>query len=222
MSKILNANWTAPGNVRAFMTLRDQNYMAVIPSNVRPYLVNQVHGNHVVLTENGLVNPQADAIVSSTPGIACVIRTADCLPILISDARGEKVAAIHAGWRSLSARIIANTCAHFDKNLAESHIWLGPSISARSFEVGADVLEQFVNDGWSPEAIEQSFHPIAERPGKWFGDLYNLARIALVKAGATPGLITGGEYCTFEDSERFYSHRRSKDVGRMHSVIYRV
>ncbi len=222
MFKILKPQWNAPGNVRAFTTLRDQNYMAVIPSNVRPFLLNQVHGNQVVMTEISSPKPNADAVISRTPGIACVVRTADCLPILISDTRGEQVAAIHAGWRGLSSGVITNTCAHFGKELATCHIWLGPAISAKNFEVGADVLEQFVKDGWSQESIEESFQTNPANKDKWFADLYSLARSALVKAGATPALISGGEHCTFVDQARFYSYRRENETGRMYSVIYRV
>ncbi len=80
---------------------------ASLPQDV--IFLSQVHGNIVVRAETLVPGVSADAIVSSTPGLVCAVLTADCLPVLFSDAAGSVVAAAHAGWRGLASGILQNT-----------------------------------------------------------------------------------------------------------------
>lgn len=216
-------DWPAPANVCALTTLRscDDSYLQLLPSD--PVWLNQVHGNQVVCIDqiNPLNNtkPDADASISFKPHTVCVIRTADCLPILICDQAGTKVAAIHAGWRSLAAGIIGNTLEQLGSG--EYLAWLGPCISSNAFEVGQEVPDGFLSFGWASEHVKQGFMPKPGVADKWLGNLPHLAKIALHQYGLLDENIYGGNRCTYSEPEKFYSYRRSKDTGRMHSLIWR-
>ena len=90
--------------------------------------------------------------------------------------------------------------------------WLGPAIGPRAFEVGRDVFDAFV-DSNIENAI--AFKPHRDR---WLADLYQLARLALARAGITQ--IYGGVHCTYEEEDRFYSYRREGETGRLATVIW--
>jgi YfiH family protein len=156
--------------------------------------------------------PEADAVTTTHRGLPCVVMTADCLPVFFSDRNGNRVAVAHAGWRGLCNGILENTLARFT-NPAEVMCWLGPAIGANAFEVGADVRDAFMK---VDKSAASAF--VAKANGKYYADIYELARQRLVKAGI--GMISGGEMCTFSDSERFYSYRREQTTGRMASIIW--
>jgi YfiH family protein len=136
--------------------------------------------------------------------------TADCLPVLFCDRAGTVVAA-HAGWRGLQGRMEASIAA---MGCAPGEIlaWLGPAIGPAAFEVGGEVRDAFMAE--QAEAATAFVPSLNE--GKWLADIYQLARLRLARAGVTA--IYGGEYCTFSDSERFYSYRRDGQTGRMASL----
>lgn len=213
--------WPAPENIVAMTTLRgtDLNSIDDLPATVCH--LKQVHGV-AIAQANYPYNepPNADASFTSSPNTVCVVRTADCLPILICDRQGTQVAAIHAGWRGLAAGIVAKTCQKLTVAPQHCLAWLGPAIGASSFEVGQDVLEGFLEHSWAPEHVATAFRAKSDAPDKWFGDLYYLARKTLQQHGFLADNIYGGEWCTYSDPDRFYSYRRSKDVGRMSSLIW--
>lgn len=175
--------------------------------------LNQVHGTQVVeLPEPGSV--RADAGVTSTPGVACVVMTADCLPVLFCDPSSGRVAAAHAGWRGLADGVLEQTVAHFG-NPAGILAWLGPAIGPKQFEVGPEVRETFLLD--DPQAAE-AFTPSPVRSGHYLADIYRLARQRLAAAGVLQ--VYGGGFCTVTDSDRFFSYRRDGQTGRMASLIF--
>lgn len=221
MKKIsLIPNWPAPVNIKSLTTLRNtpENYLDILPA--APSWLKQVHGTKVVCTDN-LINtlPEADASIAFKPNTICVVRTADCLPILICDTAGTQVAAIHAGWRGLAAGIIAETNQQLTAPGSDRLAWLGPAIGPQSFEVGLDVIDSFLAHGWDSSHIKQAFKPQA-KPDKFLADLYYLARVALQQQGILADNIFGGEWCTYSDPDNFYSYRRSVDTGRMASLIW--
>lgn len=173
--------------------------------------LNQVHGTTVFRACGATVTPQADAVVSRTAGLACAVLTADCLPVLFCDDRGTQVAAAHAGWRGLAGGVLLNTLAEF-ASPEQVRVFLGPAIGPAAFEVGPDVRRAF---GW---ASEQCFRP--GQGDRLLADLYQLAREQLLRAGVNS--ISGGDFCTATDTERFYSYRREGVTGRMASLIWRT
>ena len=78
------------------------------------------------------------------PGDVCVVRTADCLPVLLCSTDGAEIAAAHAGWRGLAAGVIERLSRKWRMDPADLLVWLGPAISQPAFEVGDEVKEAFV------------------------------------------------------------------------------
>jgi len=176
-----------------------------------PQWLTQVHGKHVCDVPHG-GECQADAATSTTAGEACVVMTADCLPVLFTDAAGTRVAAAHAGWRGLAGGVLEASLDAFD-DPSKVLAWLGPAIGPESFEVGGEVREAFISqDAQAHSAFVQN------RPGHWLADIYALARLRLSAAGVEN--IFGGGLCTYSDAERFYSFRREPITGRMASLIW--
>lgn len=205
------ADWPAPENVIAGTTLRDGK-LEDAKLGGDPCWLEQVHGTDVVLAKTYESPPVADASVSDTANSVCVVRTADCLPVLLCAADGSVVAAAHAGWRGLAAGVIENAARKMDVAMGDILAWLGPAISQASFEVGAEVKDAFVAHDSAAEACFA-----ANARGRWQGDLYALARLRLAAIGVSS--IHGGEFCTYLDKQRFHSYRRTPDCGRMVSFI---
>lgn len=186
----------------------------------KPVFLKQVHGTRVVhlAREHLAQSPlEADACVSTEPGLACLVQVADCLPVLLAAPGG--VAAAHAGWRGLAAGVVDMTvrelCRATGCDPSQIEAWLGPCIGPDAFEVGADVLEGFGVQRAGADPMR--FRP--SRPGKWLADLPQLARDRLAATGVTA--VSGGEWCTVRDPSRFFSFRRDGVTGRMAAAIWR-
>lgn len=180
--------------------------------------LNQVHGARVIPAGRDGALPEADASFTAESGIACAVMTADCLPVLFCTRAGDRVAAAHAGWRGLVGGVLEATVAAMGAAPAEIMAWLGPAIGPGAFEVGPEVREAFLAAaGGDQQATDRCFLPSATRSGHYLADLYGLARIRLHLAGI--GDIYGGDFCTFDDFERFYSYRRDGETGRMASLV---
>ncbi|MFV0278428.1 MAG: peptidoglycan editing factor PgeF [Parahaliea sp.] len=239
------ADWPAPPSVVAFTSTRQGGYSAPpwdglnlghhvgdnpgavaanrgqlqqwLPTGVRVQWLDQVHGTRVVMA-SGQGQPKADAAVSTEPGLACAVLTADCLPVLFCDRAGGVVAAAHAGWRGLVAGVLEATVAAMPAAPGELLAWLGPAIGPAAFEVGPEVRAAFVDvaSPASADAVAACFAP-SPRPGHHLADIYQLARLRLRAAGLEA--VYGGGCCTFTDARRFYSYRRDGQTGRMASVV---
>jgi hypothetical protein len=179
-----------------------------------PAWLNQVHGTTVVnAAEAAVSRPAADASVAFAPGAVCVVLTADCLPVLFCDRAGTRVAAAHAGWRGLVGGVLEQTIKALNIQPFELMAWLGPAIEQNAFEVGPEVLEQFVaRDPNNATAFQ------ANARGRWQADLYQLARTELARLGV-PSVHGGGFKC-FADSQRFFSYRREPRTGRMATLVW--
>ncbi|GHC36960.1 peptidoglycan editing factor PgeF [Aidingimonas halophila] len=235
-------DWPAPSPVGAFVTTRETGpsqgafaafntakhvgddlqsvaqCRALLQQQVRddrPLLwLNQVHGAKVQQTYAD-TPPDADAAVAFDQRYACVIQTADCLPVFFCDQRGTRVALAHAGWRSLASGVLEACVAALGNQPDELMVWLGPAISNAQFEVGPEVFDAFV--AVQPNAVS-AFEPSPYRLGHYMADIYRLARLRLERLGVSQ--ISGGHFCTACES-RFYSHRRDDGkTGRMASVIW--
>lgn len=185
-----------------------------------PQWLEQIHGVKVVNAKPDGVVRTADGSYTNQRGLACLVMTADCLPILLCDKQGTQVAALHCGWRSLAKGICERALQKFSGNSSDILAYLGPAIAQPNFEVGIDVLEAFFKAARTDEHRElvgQSFIS-AHRPLHFFADIYALARAELSSLGIHA--IYGGDYCTYTEVERFYSYRRDKTTGRMASLIW--
>ncbi|MCP5161143.1 MAG: peptidoglycan editing factor PgeF [Hahellaceae bacterium] len=175
--------------------------------------LKQVHGIAVCEAQGDDLVREADASFTQRAGLGCAVMTADCLPVLFCNQAGTRVAAAHAGWRGLLKGVLEATLARFDSD-DRIFAYLGPAIGPQAFEVGLEVYDAFVqiNANWA-----QAFQP-SEQPAHWYADLYALARMRLAEAGVSQ--VFGGDYCTYTDANRFFSHRRDRVTGRMASLIW--
>lgn len=179
-----------------------------------PHWLRQVHGCRVVDAAADPGGGEADAVLATGPGEVCAVMTADCLPVLLCDEAGTRVAAVHAGWRGLAAGVIEATIAGFTTVPGEVLCWLGPAIGPQAFEVGPEVRARFLAHGG-----EDAGAAFAPTPGPgWLMDLYALARARLRVCGVRR--VWGGGLCTYSDPERFFSYRRDGVTGRMASLIW--
>lgn len=178
--------------------------------------LTQVHGNAVIDAQTDGRSYVADACYSDEKSRVCTVMTADCLPILLCDKKGEQVAAIHAGWRSLCYGVIENTLAKFRGQPEDIMVWLGPAIGPCAFEVGEEVKIAFQAQTCG-EKVAQAFMP-ATAANKYYADLYQLASMRFHAKGVSA--IYGGGFCTYSDARQFYSYRREGKTGRMASFIY--
>lgn len=217
----LRPDWPAPQNIQSLTTtkysgnLLNTNMCKELAQDLQlpnePIWLKQVHENTVICADNYESNI-ADASYTSQPNTICVVRTADCLPILLCDKHGTEVAAIHGGWRSLSSGIIENTLTAMASKAEDLLVWLGPAIGPNHFEVGADVYNSF-SDYHSAFTATDEQH--------WQANIYEIARQILQKCKINPKNIYGGQFCTYTEEQIFYSYRRDGETtGRMASLIW--
>lgn len=175
--------------------------------------LNQTHSTraYVVDDRSVLALQEGDGLVTQQQGVALMMMTADCLPIVVSNAQGTEIACLHAGWRGLANGIIESTLDKMQNPPA--YAWIGAAISQPNFEVGAEVRDIFVAQD---KANVQDF--MTNDHGKYLADLYAIARRKLQALGITS--IMGGDRCSFAEDDYFYSYRRQAKTGRMATFIF--
>jgi YfiH family protein len=183
---------------------------AALPAE--PVWLEQVHGATVLDLDRDALAP-ADGAVTARAGVVCAVLTADCLPVIFADRAGSRVGVAHAGWRGLLNGVLPAAVRALRAPPSEIVAWLGPAISAAAYEVGAEVRDAHL--ARDPGA-ERCFAPNPR--GRWQADLYALARASLAAAGVTA--VHGGEFCTYGENERFFSHRREAPCGRIATLVW--
>lgn len=239
----LYPNWQVSNNIKALMTTRTGgmsitpfnsfnlgNHVGDDPSAVKknrdllveqfdlpyfPVFLNQIHSTRVLELPYSGKDFNADASYTNQPNQVCLVMTADCLPVLFASKNGNEVAAAHAGWRGLCDGILEETVAKFQCPHNDIIAWFGAAIGPTAFQVGQEVVEQFM--AWDNQA-EQAFTIAPNSEGKYLGNLYQLATQRLNKLGITQ--ISGGERCTYTEKDHFFSYRRDGKTGRMASLIW--
>lgn len=191
------------------------------------FYLTQIHSNLCVPIMPIWNRAGADASYTDQANTPSVILTADCLPILIANRRESIVAGIHAGWRSLLMDIIENSVAQLQESPSELFVWLGPAISQQAFEIGAEVQSAFsyrntlLTNLSSSARNPKDLFKASENPGKYYADIYALAKLRLLNLGIPETQIFGGDFCTYSDPDRFYSYRRDGiKSGRLASFIW--
>lgn len=183
----------------------------------RTHWLTQVHGRRVISVDEWRPGIEADGAWTDRPGAMVAVKTADCLPILLTGGSPPFVAAVHAGWRGLAAGIVASAVAACPGAPGHMQAWIGPAISAAHYEVDRAVYQAFVANGSPLETFFQR-----TRVGHWRADLVGIAMCQLRWAGVAQ-IATSGE-CTASAPERYYSHRAgltpADQAGRMISLIW--
>ncbi|KAA2315177.1 peptidoglycan editing factor PgeF [Pseudooceanicola sediminis] len=183
--------------------------------------VHQVHSARALPATGPFdTPPEADGIVTATPGVALSILTADCQPVLLADPQAQVIGAAHAGWRGAIDGVLESTIdAMVDLGADRARITaaIGPSISQRAYEVGPEFLDDFMVD--DPDNTRFFANGEGDR---YLFDLpaYGLHRLR--SAGIAQAEWIG--HCTYSDPDRFFSYRRTThegqaDYGRLISVI---
>lgn len=162
--------------------------------------------------DGSLIN--ADGSYTHSKGVVCAVLTADCLPVFLTNKVGDRVAVVHAGWRGLADGIIEQGVAKLGCPAEDVIAWAGPCIGPDAFEIGDEVREQL---GGSDAAYKESLNSSAEKT-KWFANLYLLAGERLSAIGVNEYFHSHA--CTFNDSNEFFSYRRTGQCGRMASLIW--
>lgn len=203
----------------------------------------QVHGATVIVGTRAAaqaVPPDADIILLHEPDAAAAVQAADCVPILMVDRATGGVAAAHAGWRGLVARVpqlaVRALAATFGSRPADVLVALGPSIGACCYEVGPDVRDAFAQAGFSPACLERVFQaspadidenpPMphlgsrARRLDRWFFDGWQATHALLAEAGVPVAQIFLGRLCTASHPNLLCSYRRDgAPAGRIAGAI---
>lgn len=186
----------------------------------RIHFLSQVHGRvSVVLTGDEqqveLIRREGDALVSRAPGIACGVRHADCVPVLLADRKSGAVAAAHAGWRGCVSGIVSSAIEALRALAPEADLVaaIGPHISASAFEVSDDVAATLLAASRDPSIVDHS------RP-KPHVDLRRMLHAELRAQGLAEHDIDDVPGCTQLEQARFFSFRRDgKASGRHLSAI---
>ena len=208
------------GDDAAAVTANRASLREQLPPGAAIQWLTQVHGRVVVEARRGAACPEADAVWTAEPGIACAVLTADCLPVLFCDRGGRRVAAAHAGWRGLLAGVLEATVAALGVDPGQLLAWLGPAIGPAAFEVGGEVRVAYLAEARSGAEfarVESCFLPRRGSEDRYSADLCALARLRLQQVGVSA--IFGGGHCTWSDPDRFYSYRRDGRTGRMASLV---
>jgi YfiH family protein len=204
---------THVGDDPAAVTANRARLRADLALPAEPVWLTQVHGVRVLDLDTEAV-VAADGAVTGRPGVVCAVLTADCLPVLLCDLDGRRIGVAHAGWRGLLHGVLPAAVRALAVPPRRILAWLGPAISQAAYEVGADVRDAYV----ARTPADAAYFARNER-GRWQADLYGLARASLATAGVTA--VSGGGFCTFNEPQRFFSHRREAPCGRMATLIWR-
>lgn len=183
--------------------------------------VHQVHSAHAVIVDGPVREaPRADALVTSTPGLAVSVLTADCQPVLFADHKAGVVGAAHAGWRGVLDGILEATIdamCSLGATRSDIRAVIGPSISQAAYEVGPEFFDTFMAE----DPDHARFFANGEGDRMHF-DLPGFGLHRLHSAGIANAEWT--RHCTYSDPERFYSYRRTThtkeaDYGRLIAAI---
>ncbi len=235
--QFLTIGWNAPRNIKTLITTATIDFNLAMhvnddPNKVKanreilesklpssPMWLNQTHSIDVINWDNKKSYQifDADASITTKAKTVCVVMTADCLPILLSNKDGDFVAAIHAGWRGLNNGIIQQTIAQISEKYKKDIIaFIGPAINQECFEIGSEVFDAFITT--NPQ--NKSFFTPSLNQGKYLADLRGIAELILINSGVKATNITNNKICTKCNTNWFYSYRDNSNTGRFATLIW--
>ena len=204
-------------NIRKNLTFISKK-MGIKRSNL--ILMYQTHSNKVIEVKNNKFRRKirSDAIITRNKKIALGVVTADCVPVLLCDAKNEMVGCIHAGWKGALKGIIKNTVSKIRKNNKYGKIFacIGPCIGRKNYEVGLKFYRKFMSKS-NKNKLYFSFKNKNKK-------LFNLRKFVKDKLEELNVSVDHVNHDTFKERNNFFSYRRSiilkeKDYGRCISVI---
>jgi YfiH family protein len=230
----LLADWQHGFFTNHFPRQLPQELVKYLNSQASVFWVKQIHSNIVLATaeiksplahQDETTDDQADGIITTRPLESVWCASADCTPVLIADRKTGNVAAIHSGWRGTAAGIVSKAIARLQTQGANPQsllFALGPAIDGKVYQVGIDVavkvLKTVVNKTSNPqEILEQGYQlpgkPILPDPelDKVRLDVTQIINLQIQQQGISPEQIAIAPYCTYQNSEYFFSYRRTKE-----------
>jgi polyphenol oxidase len=235
-------DWDARDNVLAN---REKLLEALGAGRRQLIALRQIHSDiiHVIGPVPG-ETLRGDAAIIQTPGLLLSVQTADCIPILLADAKRRVVAAVHAGWRGTLRRIAAKTIGRmqmiFGTRPADVIAALGPGIARCCYEVGPEVAKEYASQfsqarEWFDGPFDQLVAEDEPNPLPWLSmappgheppaphvrlDLLAANRAILIEAGVLPKHISASDLCTACRTDLLFSYRREGGhTGRMMAII---
>jgi len=209
-------------NRRRFLKLFPGDWRLATCWQIHGALVRRIDGETEGALDANL--ERCDALTTNAPRILVGVQTADCVPVLLCDARSGACAAVHAGWRGTAAEIVpaalARMRAEFGTRAADVRACIGPAALGCCYEVGADVIEIFrTRFAYAGELLAPT------RAGHARIDLHRANQRQLEESGVAPARIHAAPLCTICREDLFFSYRRDKKLhgrtGRLLAVIGR-
>ena len=192
----------------------------IIPFQTHGTEILEIDSSFIQLTDNDKTQSLygIDALTTRLQGVCIGITTADCVPLIFFDPQKQAIAVAHAGWRGTCGRIgektIKTLINRYQCNPADIRVVIGPSISAKVYEIGEEVVNNFQRAGFDISRI------ISTKNKSIHLDLWKANQITLEKTGVLSEHIETSGICTFTEHERFFSARRlGIKSGRMLSGI---
>jgi YfiH family protein len=192
---------------------------ALAPAGIdlaRAAYARQIHGAHVASVAGPGFAGQADALLTTRPGVPLAIFTADCLALVMHDAEAGVLAAVHAGWRGTvqgaAPAAVSAACAA-GARAGRLRVAIAPSIGPCCYEVDGPVIERL--SAAYPEDGPRWAHPVSA--GHWKLDLWRANEDQLARAGIAPDRIENPRVCTACHPELFFSYRKANH-GRLLTV----
>lgn len=221
-----------PGLVHGFGDARwsEADFLAFAAARgMRPVIMRQLHSDVVHrLDEPPDAKLEGDALLTNVPGLLLIVRTADCLPVLLVDEANRAVAAVHCGWRGTEKRILEKAVRAmgeaYGSNPPAMRAALGPCIGAACYEVGPEVREAFLRAGFPPSVfVERGHLPAIQVPDlkkKYLLDLKAANRGLLVGLGFRKmSVFDAGPACTHCEPRLLSYRRHPADHRRMYNFI---
>ena len=183
---------------------------------------HQIHSDRILSASSTWFEEQADASITDDPDLFLVVSVADCLPVLFHDPVKKVVGAAHCGWRGTVQGIAAKTVQKMQEDYGSKaeniQIAMGMAIRQDSYQVGPEVIDQFVGAGYAESDVAYSDTSAENR---FRLDVAAANRLQLLDAGIKSENLWDSGLDTFTDADRFYSHRRDKGLtGRHWAVIH--
>jgi polyphenol oxidase len=247
--KVLNLGFTDGDSREHVLENRQRFFASLDGGKMRVVGLRQIHSDiiHVVGAANvpqGEQAPQGDALITCEPGVLLAVQTADCIPILLADAKRRAVAAIHSGWRGTAHRIAEKTLGRMQMEFGtrphDVIAALGPGIGGCCYQVGHEVVKEFAAK--FPNAREWFEGPFdalekGDNDSNWLPwltmrppghtppapraqlDLIAANHAILRAAGIAPDKIQSSGFCTSCRADLFFSYRRERTTGRLMAAI---
>lgn len=197
--------------------------------NMSDFIVpHQTHGTRVLKIDEEFLNLDhttsieimygVDSVITNIKDKFLCVTTADCVPIIIYDRKSKAIAAIHAGWKGTSGKIVEKTIStmqnEYNSSTKDMLVGIGPAISQRNYEVGEEVIKEMETNGIDLSDAEVCIKNY--NSSKCHINLKEINRRELIDLGVLESNIETTELCTFDKQELFFSARRQTvHSGRM-------